>query len=42
MKKIDISKLPELATKVGIHGSVRQREVGGAGCGGIIVAVITG
>ncbi|HEX8583414.1 MAG TPA: hypothetical protein VGB65_00360 [Allosphingosinicella sp.] len=42
MKKIDISKLPELATKVGIHGSVKQREVGGAGCGSIVVAIITG
>jgi hypothetical protein len=42
MKKIDITKLPELATKVGIHGSLKQREVGGAACGSIIVAVITG
>jgi hypothetical protein len=42
MKKIDIKKVPELATKVGIHGSVKQREVGGAGCGGIFLALVTG
>ena len=42
MKKIDIKKLPELATKVGIHGSVKQREVGGATCTGVFVAVVTG
>lgn len=42
MKKIDISKLPELATRVGIHGSAKQREVGGVGCGGIVVAIVTG
>jgi hypothetical protein len=40
MKKIDINKLPELHTKVGIHGSAKQREVGGPGCGGIIIAII--
>jgi hypothetical protein len=42
MKKIDINTLPELTTKVGIHGSVKQREVGGAACTGVFVAVITG
>jgi hypothetical protein len=42
MKKIDINKLPELSTKVGIHGSAKQREVGGAGCGGVIIAIIVG
>ncbi|HEX8296591.1 MAG TPA: hypothetical protein VF593_09845 [Chthoniobacteraceae bacterium] len=42
MKKIDINTLPELATKVGIHGSAKQREVGGAACGGILIALITG
>jgi hypothetical protein len=42
MKKIDITKLPELATRVAIHGAVKQREVGGAGCASIVVAVITG
>lgn len=40
MKKIDINKLPELSTKVGIFGSAKQREVGGAGCAGVVVAII--
>jgi len=42
MKKIDIAKLPELQTSVGIHGSVKQKEVGGAGCGGVIVLLVIG
>lgn len=42
MKKIDITELPELATKVGIHGSAKQREVGGGACGGIFIAIVTG
>ena len=42
MNKIDIAKLPELATKVGIHGSPKQREVGGAGCIGLVMSVVTG
>jgi len=42
MKKIDINTLPELAMKVGIHGSAKQREVGGAACGGVIIAIIVG
>jgi hypothetical protein len=42
MKKIDINTLPELITKVGIHGSAKQREVGGAGCGAAIIAIIVG
>lgn len=42
MTKIDISKLPELATRVGIHGSVQQKEVGGGGCMIIIIAAISG
>jgi hypothetical protein len=42
MKKIDVRTLPELATRVGIHGSVKQREVGGAGCLGVVLAVVTG
>jgi hypothetical protein len=40
MKKIDISKLPELNTSVGIHGAVKQQEVAGPLCLGILVAVI--
>lgn len=42
MNKIDINKLPELSTRVGIHGSAKQREVGGAGCGGVIIAIVIG
>ena len=40
MKKIDINKLPELSTKVGLHGSAKQREVGGAACTGVVIAII--
>ncbi|HEY5722170.1 MAG TPA: hypothetical protein VIT45_07595 [Allosphingosinicella sp.] len=39
MKKIDIKKLPELKTSVGIHGSIKQKEVGGAGCMGVIFMI---
>ena len=42
MNKIDIAKLPELSTRVGIHGSTKQKEVGGATCGGVIVLLVTG
>lgn len=42
MKVIDINKLPELATRVGIHGSVQQKEVGGSGCMVIVIAAISG
>ena len=40
MKKIDISKLPELKTSVGIQGSMKQKEVGGSACVGVFLAVI--
>jgi hypothetical protein len=39
MKTIDIGKLPELRTRVGIHGSARQQEVGGVFCAGVVVIV---
>lgn len=39
MKKIDIAKLPELNTSVGVHGSTKQKEVGGPLCLGLIVAI---
>lgn len=42
MKKIDIAKLPELKTGVGIQGSSKQTEVGGTGCAGVIIVVISG
>ncbi|HYI63714.1 MAG TPA: hypothetical protein VEW71_02395 [Allosphingosinicella sp.] len=40
MKKIDIAAIPELGTKVGMHGSMKQKEVGGPLCAGILVAII--
>lgn len=42
MKNIDISKLPELGTRVGIHGSARQQEVGGAYCAGVVIIITSG
>ena len=39
-KKIDIANLPELTTSVGMHGSVRQKEVGGPLCFAVVVAVL--
>jgi hypothetical protein len=39
MKKIDIATLPELATSVGIHGSCKQKEVGGGGCVAVVVLI---
>jgi hypothetical protein len=32
MKKIDISRIPELKTSVGMQGSVKHKEVGGPVC----------
>ena len=31
-KRIDIAAIPELGTSVGMHGSVKQKEVGGGVC----------
>ncbi|HEX9947845.1 MAG TPA: hypothetical protein VGA98_09925 [Allosphingosinicella sp.] len=42
MKKIDIGTLPELTTRVGIHGSAKQREVAGGACAGIFIAIVLG
>lgn len=42
MKKIDISKLPNLQTKVAIYGCARQQEVGGTWCASTVVAIVTG
>ncbi len=39
-KKIDIAAVPVLSTSVGMHGSVKQKEVGGPLCLGIVVAII--
>lgn len=40
MKKIDIAEIPELDTRVGIHGSLKQKEVGGPLCLGVVVAIL--
>ena len=34
-KKIDIASIPELSTSVGMHGSMKQKEVGGPLCLGV-------
>ena len=39
-KKIDIAKLPELPTSVGLHGSLKQKEVGGPVCLGVAIAIM--
>lgn len=39
MKKMDIAKLLELPTSVGIHGSCKQKEVGGTPCAAAIVII---
>lgn len=38
-QRFEVEALPELATRVGISGSVKQQEVGGAVCIGIIAGV---
>jgi hypothetical protein len=38
-KKIDIRALPELGTSVGMQGSMKQKEVGGPLCLGILVGI---
>jgi hypothetical protein len=42
MKKIDIAAIPELDTSVGMHGSVKQKEVAGPLCLGFLIAFIIG
>lgn len=39
-KKIDIASIPELNTSVGMHGSMKQKEVGGPLCLGILVCIL--
>lgn len=41
-KRIDISVIPELSTSVGMHGSEKQKEVGGPLCLGIVIAAVIG
>ena len=42
MNTIDIRKLPELVTRVAIHGSARQQQVGGVFCAGVVIVVSSG
>ncbi|HLL31592.1 MAG TPA: hypothetical protein VK403_11395 [Allosphingosinicella sp.] len=42
MKRIDIASLPHLKTRVGIHGSLKQKEVGGSACVAAVVALVSG
>jgi hypothetical protein len=39
-RKIEITQLPELTTSVGMHGSVKQKEVGGPICFALVVAFL--
>jgi hypothetical protein len=39
-RKIDIASIPELDTSVGMHGSMKQKEVGGPLCLGILVCIM--
>lgn len=39
-KKIDIAAIPELGTSVSMHGSIKQKEVGGAICLGITALIV--
>ena len=39
-KKIDIARIPELGTSVGMHGSMKQQEVAGPLCLGILIAIV--
>ena len=42
MRKIDIRSVPELKTRIGIHGSTKQKEVGGPLCVAIVLGIIYG
>lgn len=39
-KRIDIASIPQLRTSVGMHGSLKQKEVGGPVCLGIAIAIM--
>ena len=39
-KKIDVTSVPQLRTSVGMHGSLKQKEVGGPICLGIAIAIM--
>jgi hypothetical protein len=42
MRKIDIAKLPELKTRVGLYGSAKQQQVGGVFCADVFLAIVSG
>lgn len=37
--KINIASIPELKTSVGMHGSVKHKEVGGPMCLGVVLGI---
>jgi hypothetical protein len=39
MKKIDIARIPELKTGIGMYGSAKQKEVGGPMCLGVMMGI---
>lgn len=39
-RKIDVAALPVLSTSVGMQGSMKQKEVGGPVCLGILIGAI--
>jgi hypothetical protein len=39
MRKIEIGRIPDLATSVGVQGSVKQKEVGGPMCLGALIGI---
>jgi len=39
MKKIEIARIPELKTSVGMQGSAKHKEVGGPVCLGALLGV---
>ena len=39
-RKIEITNIPELTTIVGMHGSVKQKEVQGPLCLAIAIAIV--
>ena len=39
MKKIDIARIPELKTGVGLQGAAKHKEVGGPVCLGALLGV---
>jgi hypothetical protein len=41
-KKIEITAIPELNTSVGMHGSVKHKDVAGPPCLGLLIAIIIG